>query len=510
MYHPNLNEYKKLVKLGNLIPVYREILADTDTPVSAYMKMLQSPILASSNDLWVSSHDSFLLESLSNNETWARYSFIGLSPKKIIKSWDALVEISQAGHEPIIKHFDDPITALKQELSLYTPVAIEGLPPFYGGLVGYIGYENVKYFERCPDSNKSGVPIPDMCFLLTDSLLIFDHQRLTIKIVVNTITAEDVNPEDAYNDAIKKINQIEHCLRHKNIDYKTCTPISNNNGDIAYSSSFASKQDFMDAVEKSKEYIKAGDIFQVVLSQRFNTQSNIDPFNIYRALRIINPSPYMFYLNLNDVKIVGASPEILVRKRKDKVILRPIAGTRKRGRNEDEDISLEKELLTDPKELAEHIMLVDLGRNDLGRVARVGSIKINKLKFIERYSHVMHIVSDIEGTLEQGLDAFDVLRACFPAGTVTGAPKVRAMEIINELEPVKRGPYAGAVGYFSFSGDMDTCITIRTLFVKDDQIYFQAGAGIVADSIAENEFEETLNKARAVMRAIKMAKEELS
>jgi anthranilate synthase component 1 len=495
MYYPNINEYKILAKKGNLIPVYREILADTDTPVSAYIKIQQT--------------QSFLLESLSNDEKWARYSFIGLKPKKIIKSWGESVEITENGSSPIIKHFDDPIAALKQELSNYVPVTVEGLPPFYGGLVGYIGYENVKYFERCPDNNKSGVAIPDMCFLLTDTLLIFDHHKLTIKIVVNTYVTDNINIEDAYIEALTKIDQIEHSLKHNKINYKTCAAIKNNDGDIAYSSSFDTKQDFMDAVEKSKEYIKAGDIFQVVLSQRFNTKSDVDPFNIYRALRIINPSPYMFYLNLDDVKLVGASPEILVRKRQDKVILRPIAGTRKRGLNEEEDLSLEKELLTDPKELAEHIMLVDLGRNDVGRVARAGSILINKLKFIERYSHVMHIVSDIEGTLQQGLDSFDVLRACFPAGTVTGAPKVRAMEIINELEPVKRGPYAGAVGYFSFSGDMDTCITIRTLFVKDGTIYFQAGAGIVADSIAENEFEETLNKARAIMRAIKMAQEEL-
>ena len=501
MYYPKIEEYIKLTKKGNLIPVYREILADTDTPVSAYLK--------TSDSSFIGHKQSFLLESLLLNEKWARYSYIGFSPIKTIKSWGDKVEISQKGSEPIIKIFKDPIDSLKQELSTYSPVTVEGLPPFYGGLVGYIGYENVKYFERVPDNNKPALDIPDMYFLVTDTILIFDHHRHTIKIVANTHLTGGIDPELAYNDAIKRIDQIVQSLQNNKITHKTCASINVNDGDIKYSSSFESKQGFMDAVEKSKEYIKAGDIFQVVLSQRFNTECDVSPFNIYRALRIINPSPYMFYFNLDDLKLVGASPEILARQREDKVIVRPIAGTRKRGANESEDLALEKELLNDPKELAEHIMLVDLGRNDLGRVAEVGSIKINKLKFIERYSHVMHIVTDIEGTLQDGLDAFDVLRACFPAGTVTGAPKVRAMEIINEFEPVKRGPYAGAVGYFSFSGDMDTCITIRTLFVKDGQIYFQAGAGIVADSIAENEFDETLNKARAVMRAIKMARDEL-
>lgn len=495
MYYPNINEYKKLAKCGNLIPVYREVLADTDTPVSAYMK--------------IQDKQSFLLESLSNDEKWARYSFIGISPSKVIRSWGKRVEISEIGKDTIIKELKDPISILKQELAAYQAVSVDGLPPFYGGLVGYLGYENVRYFERLPENNKPALQIPDMCFLMSDTILIFDHNRLTIKIVANTYINNEKGCDTAYDEAVKKIDKIVHSLQKNKIKYKNCTSIDINKGDIKYYSSFASKQEFIDKVERSKEYIKAGDIFQVVLSQRFNTKCNVDPFNIYRALRIINPSPYMFYFNLDDIKLVGASPEILVRKRQDKVILRPIAGTRKRGLNEQEDISLEKELLTDPKELAEHIMLVDLGRNDLGRVTRFGSIQINKLKFIERYSHVMHIVSDIEGTLRQGLDAFDVLAACFPAGTVTGAPKVRAMEIINELEPVKRGPYAGAVGYFSFSGDMDTCITIRTLFVNDGQIYFQAGAGIVADSIAENEFDETLNKARAVLRAIKMAQDYL-
>jgi len=383
-----------------------------------------------------------------------------------------------------------------------------GLPRFSGGLVGYMGYDMVRFFEKLPDTNKPGLDLPDMFFMLADTMLIFDSLKQKIKIVSN-VHVDGKGTTKAYKEAVEKIDAITEKLRSSKIKSQKSKVKIKNSKDKGFKSSFKTKEAFENAVSKSKEYIAAGDIFQVVLSQRFERRSNIEPFDIYRALRVINPSPYMYFINTGDVKIAGSSPEILVRLEDKKIVLRPIAGTRKRGDTEEEDKALEEELKKDPKEIAEHIMLVDLGRNDVGRVAETGSVNVTELLAVERYSHVMHMVSNVEGKLAKNLDAFDVLRASFPAGTVSGAPKVRAMEIIEEFEPTKRGPYAGAVGYFSYSGNMDTCITIRTLIIKDNKIYVQAGAGIVADSVPEREFTETVNKAKGMMKAVDMAEKGL-
>ncbi len=508
MLYPDLEEFKSLSSKGNLVPVYKEILADMDTPVSAYLKLGGSP--------------SFLLESVVGGEKWARYSFLGSRPSKVIRSWGQKVEIKD--YKKRIRRFEveDPLDLIKKEVTAYTPVDVKGLPRFYGGLVGYIGYDMVRFFERIPDQKRPGLDLPDMFFMVTDTMLIFDSLKQKIKIVSN-VCLDGKDPEVAYLEAAKKIQGVIERLRRSGVRQGTNSKgLKAKNKELinpglivesapsGFSSSFITKNDFEQAVLKGKEYIMSGDVVQVVLSQSFERNSYTDPFNIYRALRVINPSPYMYYIDTGDAKIVGSSPEILVRLEGKKIVLRPIAGTRKRGETEKEDKSLEEELRKDPKEIAEHIMLVDLGRNDVGRVAGIGSVKVTELMNVERYSHVMHLVSNVEGDLMDGLDAFDVLRSCFPAGTVTGAPKVRAMEIIEELEPTRRGPYAGAAGYFSYSGNMDTCITIRTLVIKDNKVYVQAGAGIVADSIPEREYAETVNKAMGMMRAVDMAEKEIS
>ena len=508
MLYPDLEEFKSLSSKGNLVPVYKEILADMDTPVSAYLKLGGSP--------------SFLLESVVGGEKWARYSFLGSRPSKVIRSWGQKVEIKD--DKKRIRRFEveDPLDLIKKEVTAYTPVDVKGLPRFYGGLVGYIGYDMVRFFERIPDQKRPGLDLPDMFFMVTDTMLIFDSLKQKIKIVSN-VCLDGKDPEVAYLEAAKKIQGVIERLRRSGVrqgakskGQKVKSKELKNPGLIVesapsgFSSSFITRNDFEQAVLRGKEYIMSGDVVQVVLSQSFERDSYTDPFNIYRALRVINPSPYMYYIDTGDAKIVGSSPEILVRLEGKKIVLRPIAGTRKRGETEKEDKSLEEELRKDPKEIAEHIMLVDLGRNDVGRVAGIGSVKVTEMMTVERYSHVMHLVSNVEGDLMDGLDAFDVLRSCFPAGTVTGAPKVRAMEIIEELEPTRRGPYAGAAGYFSYSGNMDTCITIRTLVIKDNKVYVQAGAGIVADSIPEREYAETVNKAMGMMRAVDMAEKEIS
>jgi anthranilate synthase component 1 len=382
----------------------------------------------------------------------------------------------------------------------YKPVSISGLPRFSGGAVGYIGYDAVRYFEKLPDKNPDDLDLPDLFFMITDTILIFDHVRHTIKIVSNArVTGR---PERAYGEAIRKIERIE--ARIKRPLPSRQLELASAPGEMPFRSN-TTRREFESMVDKAKKYIRAGDVIQVVLSQRLETDVTASPFNIYRALRSVNPSPYMFFLQLGNVHIVGASPEVHVRCDEGLVEVRPIAGTRPRGKNEDEDRALEKELLADPKERAEHIMLVDLGRNDIGRICRYGTVTPMELMIIERYSHVMHIVSDVQGKLQEGKNSFDVMRASFPAGTVSGAPKIRAMEIIDELENRRRGPYAGAVGYFSFTGNLDSCITIRTILIKGNKAYVQAGAGIVADSVPGREYEETLNKARGMLRAIAMA-----
>ena len=393
----------------------------------------------------------------------------------------------------------DPLEVLKGILSMYKAVDPGGLPRFYGGAVGYIGYDMVRFFERLPEQNPDDLGLPDSIFILSSFLLIFDHVSRTIKVVSYAFIEDDV--DSAYRSAMKKIDMTVARLRRAIRLIPRPRP---KRTEPQLKSNFT-KSEFLKSVSKAKDYIRKGDIIQVVLSQRWQTKINADAFSIYRALRSINPSPYMYYLKYGDLKIVGSSPEIMVRAEEREVTVRPIAGTRPRGQNDEADEALAKELLADPKERAEHIMLVDLGRNDVGRVCNYSTVKVDEMMVIEKYSHVMHIVSNVVGKLKRGRDQFDVVRACFPAGTVTGAPKIRAMEIIEELEPTRRGPYAGAVGYFSFSGNLDSGITIRTIVIKDDTAYIQAGAGIVADSKPQREYEETRNKAKALLKAIELA-----
>jgi anthranilate synthase component 1 len=498
MLCPDFNEFKEKAKKGNLIPVYREILADLETPLSAFLKLRGKA--------------GFLLESIEGGEKWARYSFLGSAPSMVIEGKGKSITIRRGREKEKRKFINDPLEVVSDEIKKYKPVKTEGLPRFFGGFVGYIGYDTVRHFEKLPNLRHKGVDHPDIFLMLTDTLLVFDNLSQTIKVISNAYT-EGRDAEEAYRDAEEKINAIVKRLQAKVIpprnDKKSIPGPARESLEDSFSSNFE-KEDFKKAVERAKEYIRAGDVIQVVLSQNFERETCINPLNAYRALRVINPSPYMFYLNTGKSTLVGSSPEILVRVEDDTIELRPIAGTRRRGRTKEEDIAMEKELISDPKELAEHIMLVDLGRNDVGRVAEIGSVRLTELKTIERYSHVMHIVSNVVGKLKKGLDAFDVLRASFPAGTVSGAPKIRAMEIIEELEPTRRGPYAGCLGYFDFSGNMDMCITIRTIIFKKGKACIQAGAGIVADSDPELEYKETVNKARGMFKAIEMAEKDFN
>ncbi|MCD5397918.1 anthranilate synthase component I [candidate division NPL-UPA2 bacterium] len=494
-FYPDRKEFRRLAKKGNLIPVYREILADMETPVSAFRKIADEGY-------------SYLLESVEGGEKLGRYSFLGSAPELIFESKGRKVEIRQGRKKKTLAiEGDDPLQALKEVMSRYRPVILKGLPRFPGGAVGYIGYDMVRFFEKLPPKNIDDLSLPDCIFIFSSCLVIFDHINHTIKVVShafieNSAAASSRQVDGAYKLAVEKIDKIIHKLR-KPIK-ATLRPRHRKDSGSPLKSNFT-RPDFIKRVKKAKDYIRAGDVIQVVLSQRWKQKIKADPLDLYRALRSVNPSPYMYFLKFGDLKIIGSSPEILVRAEKGEVTLRPIAGTRPRGGDEKEDETLSRELLADPKERAEHIMLVDLGRNDLGRVCHYGSVQVNEFMAIEKYSHVMHIVSNVMGKLRRGKNQFDVLRACFPAGTVTGAPKVRAMEIIEELEPTARGPYAGAVGYFSFSGNLDSCITIRTIIVKGDTAYIQAGAGIVADSRPEKEYEETKNKARALLKAMEMA-----
>ncbi len=491
MLYPDIESFRQYATEGNLIPVYREILADLHTPVSAFIRLGEAP--------------AFLLESVEGGEKWARYSFIGLRPSKVIKGRGRTLEIQTAeGVEGI--ETDNPFEYLKAMMAKYKAIHLPGLPRFCGGLVGYIGYDTVRFVEDIPDTNPDLLGMPDIFLMLTDTMLIFDNLRQKIA-VLSAVHTDGTDVDAAYNDAVDKIDGVISMLMEP-----AELPIGSGPTEATppeFVSTFGPAEAFESAVVKAKEYIKAGDIFQIVLSQRFERPTTAHPINVYRALRTINPSPYMYYLHTGEGDVIGSSPEILVRLEDGKVILRPIAGTRRRGATEAEDSALAAEMEADPKECAEHIMLVDLGRNDVGRVSSMGSVKVTDMMRVERYSHVMHMVSDVEGDLREGLDAFDVLQACFPAGTVSGAPKVRAMQIIEELETVRRGPYAGAVGYFSYSGNMDMCITIRTLLYKDGKISVQAGAGLVADSVPSLEYKETVNKATGMMRAVDMAEREL-
>ncbi|MDO8586571.1 MAG: anthranilate synthase component I [Armatimonadota bacterium] len=484
---PDKQEFIKRAKQGNLVPVYREILADMETPVSAFKKIADSDY-------------TFLLESVEGGERMARYSFLGSGASVIMRSKGRTVEINGVTRLEL-KDSQDPLHVLEQLLAQYRYVPDPELPRFCGGAVGYIGYDMVRFFESLPDLTEDDLNLDDCVFLITDALLVFDHVKHKIKVLCNAHVNGD--PGDAYDEAVCKIDELVMRLKNGAAERKgerdagpaSPKPVTSN----------FTKSEFEEAVLACKEYVAAGDAIQIVLSQRLSAPVSADPFDVYRALRSVNPSPYMYYLSYGDVKLIGSSPEILVTEEQGNVRVRPIAGTRPRGKTEAEDKALEEELLADEKERAEHIMLVDLGRNDIGRVCRYGSVHANELMVIERYSHVMHIVSNVHGRLMPDKNQFDVLRATFPAGTVSGAPKIRAMEIIEELEPTKRGTYAGAIGYFSFSGDMDTCITIRTILINKGTAYVQAGAGIVADSVPENEYYETMNKAGAMLRALELA-----
>lgn len=472
MYYPTLEEVRKLRKDGNLIPVYREIVADLETPVSAFLKVNRGGY-------------SFLLESVEGGERLARYSFIGTEPYQVLTVTE--------------RDKTDPLLLISEELNRYKIIPVSDLPRFCGGTVGYLAYETVACFEKLPTPDRDTLGLPESLFMFVDTMLIFDH--VTHKIKVLSHAHLEGNIEEAYQKAVDKIDNLVNRLsqplplnqpiRSAPCPKRKCNPSSN-----------FTKKEFEDSVLRIKEYITAGEAIQVVLSQRLARPTDAAPFEVYRALRTINPSPYMFFLDLKDFYIVGASPEILVRVEDGMVMTRPLAGTRPRGKSPAEDALLEKELRNDEKERAEHIMLVDLGRNDIGRVSEPGSVKVSELMEVERYSHVMHLVTHVQGELRRDLTVFDALRACFPAGTVSGAPKIRAMEIIAELEPEKRGPYAGAVGYFSFSGNMDMAIAIRTIVMKEGVAYIQAGCGVVYDSLPEREYEETIKKAQALVKAV--------
>ena len=488
------SEFDQYTNQGfNRIPLMREVLADLDTPLSVYLK------LARDDD--GNRRYSYLFESVQGSEKWGRYSMIGLPCRTVLRVTGNAVSIERDGVLVEETAEDDPLAFIEQFASRYSVPEIDGLPRFTGGLVGYFGYETVRYIEpklgvmEKPDA----VGAPDILLMVSDEVVVFDNLLGKLYVVVH------VNPEieDAFNKANHRLDELVQRLSstlpqarsgstHRKIEESDFTSEFN-------------QPEFESAVERAREYIREGDILQVVLSQRLSIPFTAPPLDLYRALRTLNPSPYMYFIELGDFQVVGSSPEILVRLEDGEVTVRPIAGTRRRGHSEDEDKALEKELLADPKELAEHLMLLDLGRNDAGRVSEIGSVKVTDSMIIERYSHVMHIVSNVTGKLKKGMGAINVLRATFPAGTVSGAPKVRAMEIINELEPTKRGIYSGAVGYISWSGNMDTAIAIRTSVIHNKRLYIQAGAGIVADSVPAMEWKETMNKARAIFTAAAMA-----
>lgn len=492
MFFPTFEEFHCLAKVGNLIPVYREILADMETPVSAFRKIDDG-------------RTAFLLESIVGGEKWARYSFLGSGPGRIFRCRNNYFEVCEGGKVLESGESDDPLSELQALMAGYQAVELPGLPRFSGGAVGYLGYDMVRFVEQLPDHNPRQIDTWDSCFLITERLLVFDNVLQKIKVVCNVHLRDGEDPAAGYRRGMASVEDMIVRLRRP-IERLAVTDRS---AEPAELSPNFTPDGFRNAVARCKDYVRAGDIFQVVLSQRFSGALGADPFDVYRALRTLNPSPYMFFLRFGETQVIGASPEVLVRKEGNRVEVRPIAGTRPRGATPEEDRALEQDLLADAKECAEHIMLVDLGRNDLGRVCRNGTVEVSELKVIERYSHVMHIVSNVRGEVGEECDSFDVFRATFPAGTLSGAPKIRAMQIIDELEPSRREIYGGAVGYFSFSGNMDTAIAIRTLVAHNGQVHLQAGAGVVADSDPEMEYQETLNKARGVFKAIAMARKGL-
>jgi anthranilate synthase component 1 len=505
MHYPTLAEIREFKDQGNLCPIYREIMADLETPVSAYLKIARGPY-------------SFLLESVEGGQHIARYSFLGCEPYLVLRMDGGIARtINQSGHKQELP-YTDPLVVLESYLRPYRPVRLPDLPRFVGGAVGYLGYETIGYFEELPRPESAEYQMPEGVWMFVDTLLIFDHLRHKIK-VLSHVHLDAHNLEEEYARAVERIEELVARLRQpvarqqalsfqgqfepRNYEPHSVAPRTPA-GPVR---SNTSREQYEANVERAQEYIMAGDIFQVVPSQRFSRPVQSDSFTIYRALRTINPSPYMFYLSTGEGELVGASPELLVRVEEGDILTHPIAGTRPRGRDLTEDAALAEELLADEKERAEHLMLVDLGRNDIGRVSTPGTVSVPEFMIVEKYSHVMHLVSHVTGQLRTDMSALDALRACFPAGTVSGAPKIRAMEIIAELEGTQRGIYAGCVGHVGFNGDLDTCISLRTMLVKDGVAYVQAGGGVVADSVPASEYQESCNKAAALLRAIEVAEE---
>jgi anthranilate synthase component 1 len=490
-HYPDFETFRRLATDADLVPVYRRLLGDTLTPVSAFHK-----IDAGSS--------ACLFESVIGGEKVGRYSFLAANPFFEIEARGKTVRVKSGDGNSEEFESDDPLEELRRRVEAIRSATIPELPPFVSGAVGYTGYDVVRYSERLPNAPPDDRGLPDLAFAFYDQMIVFDHVNKTnVVVVMARVDRGSRNLETAYLEAQRRIDQIVGQLDSPDLELRPADINLTGDVTVSYRSNF-SQPAFEDVVRRCVDYIRAGDIFQVVISQRMEVEISAHPFEIYRTLRVVNPSPFMFYLRTPAVTLVGSSPEIMVRVLAGRITVRPLAGTRRRGKTEEEDRQLAEELLADPKERAEHVMLVDLGRNDVGRVARYRSVELTDVMTIERYSHVMHITSNVTGQLAEGRDAFDALRACLPAGTVSGAPKVRAMEIIDEMEPHRRGPYAGAVGYVDFCGNMDTCIALRTIVVQGNKAYVQAGAGIVADSAAEAEYQETMNKARGLLKAIEI------
>jgi len=491
-YFPDLDTFTKSAKDADIVPVYRQLLGDHLTPVTAFEVLGRDP-------------HAFLLESVVGGEQVARYSFIASAPTQMYTAFHGKAAITQRGRVPIEFDTTDPLADLSKLLPARRYHRDKGLPAFTGGLVGYAGYDTIRYYEaeKLDHPPADDRRLPDVMFGLYNELVVFDHVDKTIKVIANADLRSHSDPADAYHDACRRVDEVVNRLQQPPVK-----PLGEIDPRGALELKFASnmtREQYEAAILKGKEYIKAGDIFQFVPSQRLRVNSTADPFDVYRALRIINPSPFMFYLKSPLCTLIGSSPEILCRVQDRKVTTRPLAGTRKRGANAEEDAALEKELLADPKERAEHIMLVDLHRNDIGRVSKIGSVKVDDVMTVERYSHVMHITSNVVGELADNATAMDALRVSLPVGTVSGAPKVRAMQIIDEVEPTRRGPYGGAVGYVDCAGDMDTCIALRTIVWKNGIFDVQVGAGIVADSVPASEYQETMDKAKAMLKAVEIA-----
>jgi anthranilate synthase component I len=483
---PDFKTFSRLARQGNLVPVYDTFTADLLTPVGAHLRLARNATY------------SFLLESVEGGENIARYTFTGANPEEIFRARGRACTLESRGRR--VECDKNPIEQLRRLTARYRPVRVPGLPPLIAGAIGYFAYDMVRLIERIPGRGRDDLSLDDCVMMFYLGLVVFDHVRHRVWVIRNVFTEGSGSLRSKYHAAVREIRRTRRTLEGP------LPPQARprRHPPLLVQSNFT-KARYLAAVRKAKSYIRAGDIFQVVPSQRFSARTNVNPFEIYRALRVVNPSPYLYFLKLGDVSVVGSSPEMLVKIQGRDAFYRPIAGTLPRGRNEKEDREFEAKLLADPKERAEHIMLVDLGRNDLGRVSEYGSVKVERLMFVERYSHVMHLVSSLRSRLRDGVDVFDALMACFPAGTLSGAPKVRAMEIIDELEPTRRGIYAGAILYLDFTGNLDSCIGLRTLVAKNGRIYIQAGGGIVADSVPEREYQETLNKARALITAVEIA-----